>query len=140
MAYPSFQQDFDSEDGINLLFTVLERLLNNLRFLGAPSYVNMDISQSNLSNKVVEEVHKTNDIIYTLVMCIKKFIDTKDRLQKTISHPTALTSLFRVLFDVQLNTARQRAGFIISVICLLPTKYHAIGSVLTALDVYVMNF
>lgn len=89
-----------------MLFSVLERLLNKLRFLGAPSYVNIDISQSNLSNKIVEEVQKTNDIIYTLVLCIKKLIDTKDRLRKTICHPTALTSLFRVLFDVQLNTAR----------------------------------
>lgn len=73
-------------------------------------------------------------------MCIKKLIDTKDGLRKTISHPTALVSLFRVLFDIQLDTARAKAAFIISVICLLPTQYHAIGSVLTALDIYVTNF
>lgn len=63
LAYPSFQQNFELEDGINLLFSVLERLLNKIRFLGAPAYVNMDISQSNLSNKIIEEVQKTNEII-----------------------------------------------------------------------------
>ena len=66
-------------------------------------------------------------------------MDSIEGMKLTLTHPTALISMFRVLCDSPVEEIRDISLFIISVLCLLTPKYYAIGAILTAIDTYALS-
>lgn len=91
-------------------------------------------SQSN-----IPEIKQTNQILYGIIVCIRRLMDSIEGMKLTLTHPTALISMFRVLCDSPVEEIRDISLFIISVLCLLTPKYYAIGAILTAIDTYALS-
>ncbi|CAL6064664.1 Formin_homology 2 domain-containing protein [Hexamita inflata] len=160
----AFANQFREHQGMHYIFTLIEKNLNKINFCGRLPFLFqeqqqnlnssafMNVNQSPQSSPVKDKdknvkVDKTleaqipvlENLLYQLLVCCRKLMDSKDGMRQVLTHPSALTSLFRILCDSHVQDCRDVSLFIISVLCLLPPMYYAIGSIMTALDTYGLS-
>ena len=131
----SFAVNFREAGGLHLLFTVLESAINALQQTGLQPFLQCHERQVSLSSAQSE----LNSYIKTLMNCIHKLMDSKEGIRLTLTHPNAVSCLFRITCDCHSAEIRQLGLRILAILCLLPPKYFAIGSIMTALDTYAQT-
>ncbi|CAL6058333.1 Conserved_hypothetical protein [Hexamita inflata] len=160
----AFANQFREHQGMHYIFTLIEKNLNKINFCGRLPFLFqeqqqnlnssafMNVNSSPQSSPVKDKdknvkVDKTleaqipvlENLLYQLLVCCRKLMDSKDGMRQVLTHPSALTSLFRILCDSHVQDCRDVSLFIISVLCLLPPMYYAIGAIMTALDTYALS-
>ncbi|CAL6090030.1 Formin_homology 2 domain-containing protein [Hexamita inflata] len=131
---------FRENDGLSLLFTLVEKTLNMISFLGQESYLQQINTKTvqKLSAQALQQIQQNEDLLKQLMKCIRKLMDSKDGFKITLAHHSALTSLVRIMSDSHVAEMRELALYVMTFFCVLPPVYYASGAVLSAFDSYAM--
>ncbi|CAL6012403.1 Conserved_hypothetical protein [Hexamita inflata] len=131
-----FATKFREQRGLHYLFVILEKTMNLLQALGQDSFQVKGAVQFNEQNK--DQIDTNEKIIQMIMQCLRRLMDSEDGLHQTVNNQIALLCLQRVLYDTHLQDVRELALYILSVLCLLPKKFYAIGQILNSLGTYAI--
>ncbi|CAL5991298.1 Formin_homology 2 domain-containing protein [Hexamita inflata] len=131
-----FATKFREQRGLHYLFVILEKTTNLLQALGQDSFQVKGALRYTEQHK--DEIDANELIIQTIMQCLRRLMDSEDGLHQTVNNQIALLCLQRVLYDTHLQDVRELALYILSVLCLLPKKFYAIGQILNSLGTYAI--